>query len=158
MAQYRKKHSVQSNGSFNYIRNIISVRFACFGIYFSIEILHFLFTVLLVILQIKISTTMNTFQLLKTDRKIKFNITCSVGIMGQLNVIMKAVILLSKTKGQMPFHPFFFPVFIPLLLCARLNKKLHFHLLKLPHAKNELPRNDLIPECLTNLCNTKRNL
>src|SRR5688500_10592188 len=46
---------------------------------------------------------------------------------------------------------------IPLLLCARTNKKLHFHLLKFPHAENELAGYNLIPECFSNLCNAKRN-
>ena len=57
----------------------------------------------------------------------------------------------------MPFHSFFFPVFIPFFLCAGPDKELHFHLFKFPHAENELPGYDFIAKCFTNLGNTKRN-
>src|SRR5688572_31868358 len=57
----------------------------------------------------------------------------------------------------MPFHSFRFPVFVPLFLCTRTNKELHFHLFKFPHTENELPCDDLITKCFSYLCNTKRN-
>ncbi len=57
----------------------------------------------------------------------------------------------------MPLQTGFFPIFIPLLLCTRSNKKLHFHLLKLTHAENKLTRDNFITKSFSDLCNTKGN-
>src|SRR5256885_342732 len=56
----------------------------------------------------------------------------------------------------MPFHSLLLPVFIPLLLSARTNKELHFHLFKLTHAEYKLASHDLIAEGLTDLGYSKR--
>src|SRR6476661_6551001 len=57
----------------------------------------------------------------------------------------------------MPVQSCFLPIFKPFFLCTGANKELHFHLFKFSHAKNKLPCNNFIPECFTNLRNTKRN-
>src|SRR5687767_9020011 len=58
----------------------------------------------------------------------------------------------------MPLHTAFFPGVVPFHLRARSNKELHFHLLKLACSENKLARYNLIAECFTYLCNSKRNL
>src|SRR3989338_9167195 len=110
------------------------------------------------LLQIEIRTRVDTFQFFKAHWKIKFDITGCVCIMGQLNVVMKAVVLITQAQLSVPLHPGFLPVFIPLHLFAWTHKKLHFNLLKFAHAENELTGYNLVAEGLTNLCNTKRNL
>ena len=55
----------------------------------------------------------------------------------------------------MPFHARFFPMLVPFFLGAGLNEKLHFHLLKFPHSKDELSSYDFISKCFSNLCDTE---
>src|SRR4051794_34024210 len=55
----------------------------------------------------------------------------------------------------MPLEAGLLPVFIPFFLCARTDKELHFHLLKLTHTEDELTGYDLVAERLTNLGDTK---
>src|SRR5690606_21295533 len=43
-------------------------------------------------------------------------------------------------------------------LSARLDEVLHLHLFELAGPENEVPRSDLIPEGLTDLCDPKRKL
>src|SRR6266487_4772792 len=100
---------------------------------------------------------MNTFYFFKADWKFIFNITSGIGIVSQLHMIMKTISFSWNAKTQMPFHSFFFPGFIPFFLRTWTNEILHFHLLKLPHTKNKLPRYNFIPERLPYLCNTERN-
>src|SRR5688500_17852932 len=100
---------------------------------------------------------MNSFHLFEPDRKIIFDITCCIGIMRQLHMIVEAVFLGRYSQALVPAHSFFLPVFVPLFLCTRPYKKLHFHLLKLTHSENKLPCYNLVPECFTYLRNSKRN-
>src|ERR1700730_11393208 len=98
---------------------------------------------------------MDTFNFFKADGKFIFNITGGVSIMRQLYVVMEPIFFLWNTKTQMPFHSFLFPEVVPFLLCAGPDEELHLHLLEFPHPENELAGNNLISECLTDLCNTK---
>src|SRR5690349_14436616 len=100
---------------------------------------------------------MYSLHFLKSHRKIIFDITCRICIMRQLDMIMKPVFLRTNAQPFMPSHALILPVFIPFFLCTGPNKKLHLHLLKLTHAENELPCNDLIAECFSYLRDTKRN-
>src|SRR5690606_34423590 len=100
---------------------------------------------------------MYTLEFFKAHRKIKLNIAGCVGIVCQIEVIVKTIIVLTKAKGAVPFHSSFFPEFIPLHLFTWLNKELHFHLLELTHSENKLTRYNLIAKCFSNLCYSKRN-
>ena len=73
-------------------------------------------------------------------------------------MIMETVILTSETQRLMPFHPDFFPFFKPSQFTSGLDEELHLHLFKLSHPENELPGNNLIAECLSNLSNSKWDL
>src|SRR5258705_9701197 len=94
----------------------------------------------------------------KPNGKVKFDIAGCIGIMSQFDMIVEAILVTRKPKTQMPFQSFFFPVLVPFFLCAGTNKELHFHLLKLTHPENKLPRHNLITECFTDLRNPKRYL
>src|ERR1051325_6417939 len=99
---------------------------------------------------------MYTFQFFKTYGEFIFYIASRIGIVSELYVIVKTEFLFRDTQAQVPFHALFFPVFVPLFLGARADKKLHLHLLKFEHTENELAGNDLVTESLTGLGNTKR--
>src|SRR5664279_807940 len=100
---------------------------------------------------------MDAFQLFPAKWKFEFNIKGSIRIMGQLDMIMKAEFFCGYPKTFMPFLSLFFPIVIPLHLCAWPNEKLHFHLFKFTHAKNKLPCYNFIAESFSGLCNTERN-
>src|SRR5215213_1820654 len=98
---------------------------------------------------------MNTFYFLEANGKIILYVTSGIGIMSQLSVIVKAVLIGRNAQTQMPFQSFFFPMLVPFFLRSGTNKKLHFHLLKLSHSKDKLPRNNFISKRFSYLCNTK---
>src|SRR5688500_15173808 len=99
---------------------------------------------------------MNAFHLLESKCKIIFDIAGRICIVRKLGMIVKLKFFCRNPQCKMPLHPFFLPVLIPLLLCAGTDKELHFHLLELTHAENELPCDDLIPECFTDLRYSER--
>src|SRR5690606_3052015 len=78
--------------------------------------------------------------------------------MRQVKVIEEAVVVIAQSEHLMPFHTAPLPILVPLHFRSGLNEELHLHLFKFAHAENELPRNNLISECLANLRNTKWNL
>ena len=99
---------------------------------------------------------MNPFNLLKSKWKFVFDIYSSIGIMGQFFMHMKTIVLISKSKGLVPFNPQYLPFLKPIEFSPRPDEELKFHLFKLAHSENELPGNNLIPKGFTNLSNTKR--
>ena len=70
-----QKHSVQTNGSFNYVRSVVFIAF-------WIEILQFLTRKFFMTRQIKISSRVYSFQLFESKRKTKFDIRSRIGIRG----------------------------------------------------------------------------
>src|ERR1700753_1230292 len=58
----------------------------------------------------------------------------------------------------MPFKAGCLPMLKPFLLCARAYKKLHFHLLKLAHAVNDVSGYYFVSESLAYLRYTERYL
>src|SRR6056297_2806864 len=101
---------------------------------------------------------MNALQLFEPNRKLIFNIKSSISIMSKIIMFMKTVFIISQSKCFMPFHPHIFPVFKPIQLFARLNKKLHLHLFKFTHTKDKLTGYNLISESFANLRNAKWQL
>ncbi|GIV36493.1 MAG: hypothetical protein KatS3mg032_0872 [Cyclobacteriaceae bacterium] len=99
---------------------------------------------------------MDAFQFAEAHGKVKLNIAGSVGIVGQVKVVVKTVVLRAQPQGQVPFQAEFFPVFIPFHFFSGPYKKLHFHLFKLAHTKNKLAGHNFIAESLARLGNAKR--
>ena len=108
--------------------------------------------------QIKIGTRMYSFHFLEAERKIEFDIGCSIGIVRKLFMVVETVVVVAETEGTVPLHPHFLPIGKPFHLVSRTDEKLHFHLLELPHAEDELPCNYLIAKSLAYLCDTEREL
>ncbi len=109
------------------------------------------------LLQIKVCAAVNTFQFFPAEWEFVFDIYGRIGIMRQFHMVMKAELGCGNTDTLVPEFAGFFPVCIPFKLAAGPHKELHFHLLKLPHTKDELACYDFITKCFTGLCNTKRN-
>ncbi len=101
---------------------------------------------------------MNTFNLLESEGELKFYVGCSIRIMSQLCMVVKAVVFITKTECSEPFDPYLFPVPEPFKFGAGGDKVLHLHLFEFPHPENELACNNLIPESFSDLGNTKRDL
>src|SRR5690606_25407345 len=108
------------------------------------------------VFKVKIGAGVDTFQLFEAHWKVEFYITGGISIVRQFHMVMEAILGRVYTQVQMPFDALCFPVFIPLLLRAGANKKLHFHLVKFSHTKNEASVPKFITESFTNLCISKR--
>src|SRR5450759_5027153 len=107
--------------------------------------------------QVIISSGMYSFNLFKHEWEFIFDVSCSICIMSKFNMIVKTVILTSKTKRLVPFHPYLFPFFKPIQFTPRLYKELHFHLFKFSHPEDELSGNYFIAKRFSYLSNPKRN-
>ena len=105
--------------------------------------------------QVEIGATMNTFHLFETEREIKVNIYGCIGVVGEFHMVMVAVAIFICSQCQVPFQALFFPVYIPLKFGAGFAEKLHFHLLELFHAHDELTGHNLVAECLSCLGDSK---
>src|SRR5574344_43768 len=151
MRQYSQHSTINTNGSLHTIRNIT---LSCL----RIEILNLFTRKLLMIPKIEISPRMDTLQLLEPKWEIKLNISSCIGIMSQLLMIMETIILSPHSQILVPLQTLLLPSLEPLHLCTWLNEELHLHLLKLPHPEDELASHNLIPESLSYLSNSKRNL
>ncbi len=66
-------------------------------------------------------------------------------------MVMEAVVVIAETESPVPFHPGLLPVAEPVKLGPRFHEELHFHLLELAHAEDELTCHNLIPEGLAYL-------
>src|SRR5690606_6597147 len=108
------------------------------------------------VFQIKISSAVYPFYFSESHREIKFYIAGGICIVSKFNMVVEAVFFSRNSQSEVPFHSFFLPVFIPFFLRTRLNKELHFHLLKFTHAKDKLTSNNFISECFSSLCNSER--
>src|SRR5574344_1032192 len=137
MRQYSQYSTIHTDRSLHTIRNKTLSRL-------GIEILNLLTRQFLMIPKIEISSRMDTLQFLKPKWEIKLYISSSIGIMGQLLVIVETIILSPHSQILVPFQTFFLPRLEPLHLCSRLYEKLHLHLLELPHPENELTSHNLI--------------
>src|SRR5882762_8973143 len=100
---------------------------------------------------------MDSFQFLESHWEIELYITGGIGIVGEIQVVVKAVVRGSQAEGTVPFHSAVCPEFIPFHFITWLDKELHLHLLKFAHPDNKLTPNNLIPECFSDLGNPKRD-
>ena len=107
--------------------------------------------------QVEVSTRVNTFHFLESERHQEFNISSRICVVSQFIMVMITIACISETKSLVPFQTDFFPFLEPVEFGSRFYKELHFHLFELTHTEDKLTGNDLVTESLTNLCNTERN-
>ena len=108
--------------------------------------------------QVEIRTAVDTFHFFETERHQEFNVGSCIGIVCQLVMVVITIMVIAESQRLMPFQSGCFPSLEPVEFSTRLYEELHFHLLELTHTENELTRNDLVTESLTDLCDTERNL
>ncbi|OPZ97688.1 MAG: hypothetical protein BWY70_01415 [Bacteroidetes bacterium ADurb.Bin408] len=101
---------------------------------------------------------MYALKFLKSERKLKFNVGSSIGIVGQLFMYMPAVFGSRKAHTQVPFQALLLPVFVPLQLLAGPYKILHFHLFEFTHAKDKLAGHNFVAKSFACLSYPKRYL
>jgi len=145
-----EEHTVNTDRSFNYVRSIRLVQF-------RIKVFNTLAGELLMLRQVEVSTRVDTFHFLESERHQEFDVSSGICVMSQFIMIVITVACISEAKCLMPFQTDFFPFLEPVKLCSRFYEELHFHLFELTHTEDELTGNDLVTESLTNLCNTERN-
>ena len=108
--------------------------------------------------QVKISTAVNTFYFLETERHQELDVCSSIGVVCQFVVVVETVMVVAEAQRLVPFQTSSLPGLEPVKLRTRLHEELHFHLLELAHAEDELAGYDFVTESLTNLGDTERNL
>ncbi len=108
------------------------------------------------LLQVVVGTAVDTLNFLESERHLELDVGSGICIESELLVVVETVVLRSEAQSLVPFHTELLPFLKPFLLCARLNEELHLHLLELPHTEDELAGNDLVAECLTDLCDSER--
>ena len=86
--------------------------------------------------QVKISTAVNTFHFLKTERHQELDVCSSIGVVCQFVVVVETVMVVAKAQRLVPFQTSSLPGLEPVKLRTRLHEELHFHLLELAqHAR-----------------------
>ena len=151
MTHDREEHTVNTDGCLNDIRSVALV-----GL--RVEVFDALAREFLVLRQVEVGAAMDTLHLLETKRHLEFDVGGSVGIVGQLFVVVETIVLSSESESLVPCHTCLLPFREPVELGARLHEELHLHLLKLAHTEDKLACHDLVAESLTNLCYSERNL
>src|SRR5687768_12150971 len=103
--------------------------------------------------KVKISPVVDPFQFLPANGKLILDVEGSARIVSQFArpMLMKTQLVLADAVVEVPLDADLFPLLEPLHVRAGLHEKLHFHLLKLAGAKNEIPRRDLVAEGLSDL-------
>ena len=148
---HAEEHAVHADGGFDDIRCIAFVRL-------GIEVLDVLAGELLVLREVEVGAAVDTFHFLEAEGHQELDVGSGVGIVGQLLVVVEAVVVVAEAQGLVPLQAGFLPGLEPLQLGAGLHEKLHLHLLELTHAEDELTGHDFVAEGLTYLCDTEGDL
>ena len=151
MGENGQHHTVYADGCFNHIGRVG-------GILLRIKVFNLLAGELLVVAQVEVGAAVDAFQLLEAEGEVELDVRGGVGVVGQLLMVVETVVFGPHTQVHMPFHAGFLPFLEPFQLGSGLDEELHFHLLELPHAEDELAGHNLIAEGLANLGDTEGNL
>ncbi len=151
MAENGEEGAVHTDRGFDNIGSVALVELA-------VEILEFLAAELAVAAEVEVGAGVYALQLFETEGELKFDVGGGVGVVGQFLVVVVAVFLGGNAQGEVPFEAFLFPVAEPLHFGAGTDEELHFHLLELAHAEDELTGDDLVAEGFANLGNAEGNL
>ncbi len=101
--------------------------------------------------EVEVGAGMDTLHLLEAERHAEFDVGGSIGVVGQFLVVVEAVLFVAKAEGLVPFEAAFLPGLEPFDFLAGSHEELHFHLLELAHAENELACHNLVAEGLAYL-------
>ena len=108
--------------------------------------------------EVEIGAGMYALKFLESEREVEFYVRCGVGIVSQFLVVVEAVIALSHPESLVPGQTLLFPFCEPIQFGTRLDEELHLHLFEFPHTEDELTGHNLVPESLSDLGNSERNL
>jgi len=107
--------------------------------------------------QVEVRARVDTLDLLEAEREVVFDVRRGVGVVGQLVVVVEAVVVVAEAQRTMPGHAGVLPLVPPPHFGPGAHEELHLHLLELAHAENELTGHDLVAEGLADLRNAERN-
>ena len=151
MAEDGQESAVDTDGGLDDVGRVALVEL-------GVEILEFLAAELAVTAEVEVGAAVDTFQLLESEGKLELDVGGSVGVVGQLLVVVVAVLLGGDAHGEMPFEAFLLPVAEPLHLGAGTDEELHLHLLEFAHTEDELAGDNLVAEGFAYLGDAEGNL
>ena len=108
--------------------------------------------------EVEVGTRMYALELLEPEREAELDVGRGVGIVGELLMVVETVVVLAHSERHMPLHAVLLPLAEPFHFGAGPYEELHFHLLELPHAEDELAGDDLVAESLSYLGYSERYL
>ena len=108
--------------------------------------------------QVEVCAAVDAFHFFETEGHAEFHVAGGVGIVRQLFVVVEAIVLCAEAECLVPSHACLLPLFEPLKLGAGFHEVLHFHLLELSHAEDELSGYDFVAEGFSDLGDAERNL
>src|SRR5258708_32062668 len=112
------------------------------------------------VLKIEVRAVVNPLELVPPERKLVLDVVGVGGVVRQfvLSVLMPAHLLRPDPQALQPLEALGPPELEPFAFAARLHEELHFHLLELARAENEIARRDLVAKRLPDLRDAEGNL
>lgn len=94
------------------------------------------------------------------EAELVLDVDGAVGVVRQLvgGMLEQPQVLRIDTQFDIPLQPGVDPILMPFLGGRGLDEELHFHLLELAGAENEVARGDLVAKALADLADTERRL
>jgi len=105
--------------------------------------------------QVKIGPVVDAFEFLPPERVLVFDVPRRFGVVSEfiVGVFTPAEFGHVYPQPRVPVPALFAPVLHPLGVLAGVDEKLHFHLLELARAEDEIARRDFVAERLADLRN-----
>ena len=151
MAEHGEEHAVHADGGLHAVGNV-----ALAGL--GIEVGELLSAQLLMVAEVEVGAGVDTLELLESEGEVELDVGGGVGVVGELLVVVEAVVLVSHSEYLMPLHAGFLPLLEPFHLGAGLAEEFHLHLLEFAHAEDELAGDDLVAEGLAYLGDAEGDL
>ena len=117
----------------------------------GVQVLHLLAAVLLVAAQVEVGAVVGAVDLPPAEGEQELDVAGGLGVVGQLLVVVVAQVAGGDAQGQEELPAEALEVLIEVQILPRLAEGLELHLFELDGAEGEVPRGDLVAECLADL-------
>ncbi len=125
-----------------------------------VEVREVLAAVLRVLLQIEVAAVRDALELGPAEGELVLDVGAAARVVRELvrAVLAQPQVLGLDAEAHVPVEALLLPVLVPVRVLAGLDEELHFHLLELARAEEEVARRDLVAERLADLRDAERQL